>query len=661
MPSFNITIPETIESVSRPIIYSVFETIKKYLLIRDNVRVIFPGDIGSWTQTAGDLKNKTKESQFTSSRYVNINVEQEPVETNLNSTAVYYAENPPIILDDQLQVQVTPVYSHTQATIDIQFVTYNKDEAFRWYYNARTQIAKMQDVYINTIRYHYPLPDPLMDLIETIYKLKENVNPDNESYQDYVVRTFTKRATMLSSFDGTAKRVGISETQTRMLGRFEFGPLPEKPTLIENNQAWVCTFKYIFTYDLPMSLNIRYPLMVHNQFLPEPFLNYSFDPYYLDDKDLVFPATLKALRAFEPPNLFQWNIPFRIPKIDDFTPKYIIPGTKMIFSAMIQLETTNLQYLLNLNDLDYLSLDNSILTFIKNGEYRYVTEPFQSVINISLFCDNHLQISELITCKEDLSIWATSPLDINKTYRIVFSLVSNFADLSAAAIYRLFYASGTCDTPTLPLMTSSTDQLSSTINASVSSFADILGTSATVSPSASATVENSDITYLYGNSSLPVNLNTIENYIHKALTDKPVLSPIQINKNTNTSNYSPFYSSMNDYQKYLTIENPFSNPNNRPLSQENNGSCAFDKITTLLNLTPTEINNIYRNLTGKNLYNNTSTTNNFLYNSRSVIGDKSLALISNPLYNQSAVQNYIGFKTVMVSGVVAISSSLRGV
>ncbi len=660
MPSFNITIPETIESVSRPIIYSVFETIKKYLLIRDDVRVIFPGDIGSWTQTAGDLQNKTKQSQFTSSRYVNIDVEQEPVESNLNSTAVYYAENPPIILDDGLHLQVTPVYSHTQATIDIQFVTYNKDEAFRWYYNARTEIAKMQDVYINTIQYHYPLPDPLMDLIETIYLLKEKVNPDNESFQNYVTRTFTKRATILTSLDGTSKRVGISETQTRMLGRFEFGPLPEKPTLIDDNQAWVCVFKYVFTYDLPMSLNIRYPLMVHNQFLPEPFLDYSLDPYHLDNKDLLFPATLRALRAFEPPRMFEWNIPFRIPKIDDFTPKYLLPGTKMIFSAMIQLEENNLQYLLNLNDLDYLSLDNSILTFLRNGEYEYVTKPYQSILSISLFCENSLQTSELIYCKDDLSIWATSPLNINKTYRVVFSVVSDLADLSAECLYRLYYAIGTCGEPITPILTSATDTLSST-HASSLSFADVLNTSSSISPSSSAvTITGNNIAYLYGNSSLPINLNTIENYIHSALTNKPILNPVNLKMNINVNNYSPFYSTLSDYKKYLIIENPFSSPNNGILSQENNGSCVFTKITDLLNISPLEVNRLYRERTGKNLFNTTATTNNYLYNSRTVTGDKSLSLMSNPLINQPAIQNYIGFKSVMVAGVVAISTTLRG-
>lgn len=654
MPSFNITIPETIESVSRPIIYSILETIKKYLLIRDDVRVIFPGDIGSWTQTTGGLKDTTKESQFTSSRYMEVTVNQDPVESNLNSTAVYYAEIPPIILDPDLKIEVTPVYSRTHVELDVRFVTYNKDESFRWYYNARTQIAKMQDIYINTISYHYPLPDPLMDLIETIYILKEKVGANNESFQEYVLRTFTKKAVTIAALDGTGQRVAIAETQTRLLGRFVFDPLPEKPELIDDIQAWVCTFKYIFTYDLPMSLNLKYPIMVHNQFLPEPFLDYSFDPYHLDDKDLIFPKTLAALRAFEPDRMWSDSPVFTIPKFDTFTPNHTINGMKVIFTAMIQLAENDTQSLLSLYDLDYLELSDSILSFISNVEYKYITTPFSSIFNISLYAEDSLQISSILTCSPELNISSSVPLNIKKTYRIVFSVVTDWQTLTSDAVYRLFYFK-----PPMPAMSSFTPTVSDYPANYGSSFSNILNLSS--SPLTSASIESiNDVDYQCDFKTSPFNINMTENYVNQVLNKKYHSYNVHYQGNNINweSAFSTLYNKLTDYQKYLLIGNIFTNPNSIQTCTLNDGSKAFKEVLKLLNLSPLKVNFWYKSRNGKNLYDNIATTNNYLNNPRTQT-DKTMALISSPLINQNDNRNYIGFKTVMVSGVLAIRSTVR--
>ncbi len=654
MPSFNITIPETIESVSRPIIYSILETIKKYLLINDDVRVIFPGDIGSWTQTAGGLSNTTKESQFTSSRYLEVDVNQEPVDTNIGSTAVYYAEIPPIILDNELDLQVTPIYSRMNVDMDIKFVTFNKDESFRWYYNARTEVAKMQDVYINTISYHYPLPDPLMSLIETIYLLKENVDPDNETFQEFVLRTFTKKAVTIAALDGTGQRVAIAETQTRLLGRFIFEPLPEKPELIDNIQAWVCNFKYNFTYDLPMSLNMRYPIMVHNQFLPEPFLDYSFDPYHYFDKELTMPATLRALRIFEPDRMWEKDPVFRIPKFDTFTPQYTIKGLQTIFSAMIQLNENDQTSLLNLNDLDYLVLSDALIEFLEGGEYAYITTPFNSIFNVSLYANDRLQDSSLITCDQNLNLTATQNLSLKKTWRIVFSVTSDWQALSPEAIYRLFYF--------VPNVQNELTYVPSTSDYPPNygeSFSDILGLSSSTSiTSGTSSTDSTSCVF----DPLPFNNNLTPEYVNQILNTNPRF--YNVHYENNDINYdkafSALYKNLTDYQKFLLVGTVFTNPNSIQTCIKNNGSEIFKEVLALLNLSPLDVNFWYRTRTGKNLYNNEATTNNYFNNPRSQT-NKTFNLMSSPLYNSNNVRNYKGFKSVLASHILAIRSPYKTV
>ncbi len=664
MPSFNITVPETIESVSRPIIYSILETIKKYLLIHDNVRVIFPGDIGSWTQTTGSLTNKTKESQFTSSRYFQIEVEQNPIESNLGSTAVYYGENPPIILDRSIRLQVTPIYSLTDVIMTLKFITYNKDEAFRWYYNARTQISKMQDIYINTINYHYILPDPLVDLMETIYLLKEKQGGTGISYQQYVERYFTGKATMVTSLDGKSRRLAIAETQTRILGRFEFNPLPEKPELIDEIQAWVCSFQYKFMYDLPNSLNIRYPLMVNNQFLPSPYINYDIDPYHLRDKDLSFPDTLKAMRIFEPYHISQVDNPvLRIPKIDDFVPETVLPHSKGLFYAMLQLDPNNMSYLCNLKDLDYFTLDKELLQFISQGEYEYLTKPYQSVFNISLYAFGNLQLFSFLDPKPDLNIWATTELDITKIYHLVFSVISNFNVLTPEAIYRLYYF--VPDTQ-IPNFTLPTEQ-----NIPGTPLSDIVGNGIYANDAVVATdvqKNNEDFTYLNESISdlpseitlkgknFPIDDTVLQTEIDNLLSNDTLAAPntpVTITDSQGYSEYTPIFSNYQSYEK--TLASPYIGIG---------GSALFQMVLSLLNLTAAEVNYIYRLKTGKDLFNNGTAGTTAGDNNNIVFGTNPQSQITALQTAQAAVAastnataNYVGFKTVLVSGIAVLSEN----
>ncbi len=671
MPSVSITVPETIESISRPIIYNIIESIKKYTIIRGDVRIIYPGDIGQWTQTTGDLGNKTKESQFTSSRYMQIEVEQTPVENNLNSTALYYAENPPIIADKDTRFWVTPVYSRMEVTVTVKFVTYNKDEAFRWYYNNRTAISNMRDVIMHTISYHYPLPDPLIDLVELIYTLKEKQAGNGETYAQYVQNHFTNRTTIISALDGKSKRLAIAETQTRLLGQFDFNPLPEKPEMIEDTACWVCSFDYKLTYDMPMSLNIRYPIMVHNQVLPYPYTELTLDPYNLRNKELQFPISLGALRMFEVYNLSEAANPvFRIPKIDDFVPKNAIPHTSGIIYALIELDPNNITQLLNLKELDYVVMNKDILEFIAQGEYQYITQPYQSVLNISLYDFDTLMDSSYLSVDSNLNVTTTVTLDLRKTYRIRISICNRLDVLYHEALYRLFYF-----IPEIaPIQYESVPVPTSTL-----SLEDIIGEGFNINMSifqngVSVPVENSNGTMSYqmiqnytgsatpssvglSNTGLSINPNIIQNDI-LGILNKSIPAPIDINTTNYQTNspYSPFYTVPNNSQKQYLINNLFVNKNYRIAVADPNGSAVFNHIINFLNISPVEVNKIYRIKKGKNLYVNINTGLNDFTSPR-MFGDKTLQMMSTPAYYDQNNFNDIGFMTVMKYSIASISVS----
>lgn len=442
MPNVSVTLPETQQSVSRPIIYSIISDLEDITKISKDVRIIYPGDSGRIAQPSSTIDDTNDRSALLGShRYVFIEVDEDYDKDIVGATAVAQLEYIPVFIDDALGVFIAPIYASSNVTINFKYRTNSKTEAERWRDDMRIKISQLRDINIHSVVYHYLVPKPFIELLETIYEYRERIAGYGNTIAEYIVEKSTDRLTLVGSVDGNHRELAISETQTRIIGRFDWDTLPDKPEKDTENGAWTIGFSYKFSYDKPVACNMRYPIIVHNRLLPAQYTVIDHQENNSDYNNMAYSVSLSALSYFEQQRQVSQYLNtdslIKLPAHDDYIAKHRPPGTGDVFYALCEVDEVDRIALMNLNELGGLVINRDILDFIIQSEYPYLTKLYNSIIYVSLYRGEYPASDGTISCSNTLDISATNPLNLRLQHRVRFSLVTDLTKLTIDAINRL--------------------------------------------------------------------------------------------------------------------------------------------------------------------------------------------------------------------------------
>jgi len=441
MPRVNTTLPDTSQTITRPITQDIIRQLSKITKINPDTRIFFPGSSEVMHTNTGTIDGKDERFAIFKTNYINyVEIDEEYDADGITTTAVNNNEFEPIFQDDSLGISIRPIYSSTRLTIHFKYTCPSKTEALRWRDDMRIKVSQMRDINIHDLNYHYLLPNEYITLLKVMYDLREAKAPYGETFVEYVNAYSTSNMTLIGDLVGKNARISIAETQVRVLGIYDFDYIPEKPER-DDSGVWVTSFSYKVRFDKPISCLLQYPIMVHNQLLPFAYTEHLIKWYDLEDETLKYRQSLKALNLFETSNLMGKAIDkveyFRLPSIDDYVIIDKPSGTGTIWTALCEVDSLNLRTLLNLNELGELVMDADILQFIRDGEYTYMTNPYRSIFTVSLYRGDYLASSSNISIDSALNVISTSDLDLRKQYRLRFSIVADLTYLDGNAVNRL--------------------------------------------------------------------------------------------------------------------------------------------------------------------------------------------------------------------------------
>ena len=440
MPIVDMTLTETEQSISRPIIIDVVNQLKNIFKINTDPRVIYTGDIKKNLQSGTSIDNNDHNALLATDRYLFISVDTDYEMDSLYSTAINKTEHLPVFLDSDLDVVIKPVYTNMTVNIDVNYRTHSKTEALRWRDDVRAKIANMRDIHLLDITYHYPIPNVFINLLEVIYNARNNVLGYGDTFKDYITKCSSTRLNLASDLVNKNNALVVSEKQCRIIGRFTSDTLPDKPEK-EESSTWVIKFTYTFQYQKPIECSMRYPIIVHNQVLPRDYIAFTNKAYNLKNIIESRSVSLQAYKEFETDTILNKaldgldHIP--LPLYDDFVLHLPFPGTKTIFVALCQFERPDTKTLINLNQLDPIMIDKYFLEFIKTSEGPFLGKMYQSIINVCLYEGNNQLGTIDLNCNNDLVISSPVNLDPRKVYHVRFSIVTDLTFLSVPALLRL--------------------------------------------------------------------------------------------------------------------------------------------------------------------------------------------------------------------------------
>lgn len=440
MPNVNITLPETAQSVFRPVIIDIVSQVQKITRISEDTKIFFPDDSEAMQTHGSGVNREDKSALFGVSKYNFIEVTEDFDLDDLSSSNVNGRGNEPIFEDTKLQVIMSPVYASSQVTVNFKYRCPSKTEALRWRDDMRVRVSQMREMNLHTITYNYLLSPELLKLLKEVHTLRENVEGYSDTFEEYFASKTTSRLLLISDGVGSDVRLTVSEVQSRIIGLYDFDALPEKPERDDGTGTWTISFSYKFKYDKPIACNIRYPIMVHNQLLPIEYTYFNDKAYNLDTVTKRYSESLRALSMFESDSIMNRRldprITLRLPSFDDFVIPSAPGGTGTVFTALCEVADDK-KLLLNLNELGDIELDSDILDFIKGAEYPYVTKLFRSIINIGLYRNNNAVETSALTCDINLNVSSNLELNLRDQHRIRMSLLVDISYLDRKAIDRL--------------------------------------------------------------------------------------------------------------------------------------------------------------------------------------------------------------------------------
>lgn len=435
MPAIVITLANTHETVTRPVVLDIMKHIFKITGIDSKTNLSFSDDLARNKQAGSSINTEQPAIKFSHSEKMSITVDEEYELDKILSTAIAYPEHRFIFADNSLRIYVKPIYSATDMTINIKYRAPDKQAAMRWRDNIRKYVSMAREVNLHHLDYSYLIPKESLVLLKELHRLRETVEPYGQTFESWFTQCSTSKITTLTNLSGKETELAVAETQMRIQGYFDFEGFPEKGDKTDEGDTWTISVAYKFKYEKPIGCVVRYPIIVHNQLVDTDFLPTPVDT---NDKHLTYASkSTDSFSQFEMgKNIYPKKNGFSLPDYDDFSPTGYIPSTMRIFTALVTKDVDYPSHLFSLLDLGDIELHPVIIEFLR-GEYSYMNKPYASVFNVSIYCMSVLLENSNVYVDRDLDVHANFNMNMRNYHHVNLSVLKDLSMLSNLAKERL--------------------------------------------------------------------------------------------------------------------------------------------------------------------------------------------------------------------------------
>lgn len=436
MPKITRNLIANYLSITRPVSFTVAKDVMAATGIPLDTPLLIPGEFDQIKQPSTEL-GLTDNVKFDSNTRLYATVKEDLISDQIFTIITKESQEPPVLDDRKLGISIRPIYMPTTMTITFKYTCATQYEAIGWRDSVVLRQAEGRTGLVHQVGYDIPIDDYILLLLANIHTLRENIAGYGDSLFEYIKSIEAMPLSVLSTISGTTDGATIvrHEDATLTGGYFDFSS-PPKEEKVSDNSTWEIEFTYNFMYRRCVAWYIVYPLMIHQQHIPLPY----FDPVTkYGTEDLIKYGNIGA-NAFDVFDGYVNNHPtpggyIRIPSYDEWTvqKEYASRDVKALVSWMISLNPADPQEILSLHDLPDMKLSISMTAYLEQysqGLVSYGDGP----LCLSLYVDNSVMRSDILSIDSDLNVRSSVPLDLRKPYHVRLEFITNYSLLSENAI-----------------------------------------------------------------------------------------------------------------------------------------------------------------------------------------------------------------------------------
>lgn len=439
MPKILLGVPETTESVTRPVALDIIRQVLKVTGIDSNVNVVFPGDTNNTQQLNSAISQQTGDdpNKFDHNNKISIEIQEVDDPDQVQNEAVFRPENLLIFEDPPLDVIMKPVYSAQAVTITVKYRAENKNLAIKWRDAVKAKIGMARDIYIHDISYSYGVPKEFLIVLEEIHKMRENVAGYGDTFDEYFASHRHPKMTNVTNLAGTSELWVMPETQDRVQGWFDF-ELPEEGSKEDASNTWTISFSYKYHYRRPTAVAMMYPLVIHNQVVPPRIREVKRLTSYEDRQHVhsYFTGSLLPLEGGTEAREYCKRFGYSIPTWDEFSPSQIPISSLRVLEILTLVDEANPALLFNLGELGDRKFTPEILAYLK-AEHAWLDKPFGSAIHLSMYRNQYLISPTPLVVTADLDVLATTPPNLRTQLHVRVGLLTNLQMIQGKGLERM--------------------------------------------------------------------------------------------------------------------------------------------------------------------------------------------------------------------------------
>lgn len=442
MPDVTLPIRDLHASVERPVHLGVIKDLMEIVKISHRTPVNYYGVDNKATQhksTLGDLSGS--QNRWGYDERVFVEVEEEANKDYYFSSTLHRADHLHTFADDKLGIYIKPVYSVNTVKVSFKYRTTDRNQATMWRNALRMKIMLQNGVNLHEVGYSYHLPEEFLLILLELHRCreKESTSQYGQTFGDYFTEHLSSNVSSKSNFSGRAAAWTVDERQIRIQGYFDFEGEPEKGSRDSDQDSWVVSFTYTFTYNKPIEFNMRYPIMVHQELIDQRYRP-NEDVYKIEAQKRYYNAAILGLEKFSTDQQTLSVAAYegvKIPLFDEFILSNVLPNTINLCTVLATIVPEDRRTLFNLKEMGDFAIADDVLRFIEISEHPFMGKLYQSVLGVVLYEDAKALPTGTLEVLPDLTVRAIRDLDLRKTYRVRLHLCVDLSTLPIAAVSRI--------------------------------------------------------------------------------------------------------------------------------------------------------------------------------------------------------------------------------
>lgn len=435
MPTITVDIENTEETVTRRVVRDIVYDLISAMGMPYDVAVLYPG-----ASDEQDLPIAIHDSQalpaYDPKSKIIVTAEEEYVSETVPTSRFTADENSPLFHDPVLGVIVAPNYVRTRLRLNLKWRFKTESLARTFIADVRRQASLFRDGLFHEVSYQYLFPPVPLLILTRIHTLREQQGGYGQDLVPYLREHFSDQLVIHSNRSDTQRSWFKEETQTGILGTYDFEVVPEKPEAGQSKTTHIVSFDYTLQYDKILAATMRYPILIHNQDLGSDFYD-THVPFELGHR-LTLPSQTRAHLDQFTNN--QYVTGFRngapVPQFMDWQPTHPIPGMEGLLRLIIMANPDTPRTVFNLLELGPLELKPWLVEYATQ-EYAHLTTLRDSGLFVQLYENDAPVDGSRLQMDADLNLTTTFDLDVRKRYHVWVALVSDLRFLTKTARSRL--------------------------------------------------------------------------------------------------------------------------------------------------------------------------------------------------------------------------------